>query len=531
MKRPDIRTLRVEDLSLEQRVGQMLFARHHTLLEDGRYDRLVTRGLIGGVQAAPYAAPPISRALGARLDAAVGIPLLVGADAEEGGVSVCPGALAIPSAGAIGSLNGAATARALARIVGRRLRAAGINTIFGPVLDVNRRPDGPMALRTYGSSMARVERLGTATLQGYLECGLVATAKHYPGGSSHSAEDSHIGVSERGQDLEAARRWDLRAYRTACRAGLNAVMTTHHRVREGRRCRPATFSRAAIGLLRAAGFDGLVISDSLAMGSLRAHWPAEAILRMALQAGHDMVLVDYNQDPAEAFDMMLAAVRRGAVPEAQVNASVARILRAKRRLASRAAPAPPTAGEQAADAARIRAAAAQAVAWRAPSPIDAGAVDLILFNRASTPPVRHEVALPVSRKNGFRDRLNAFFPGARCRPVSEWPVLEIEAVLRAAAPARRVVVSAEAAACAYRGTTDYSEPFLALIRALAPKIEAFLQFGNPNAVRKLPSGLKNVIIAFAGPTAEQAVLDSLMQPGRARGRFRVPAGPRAERAP
>ena len=94
MKRPAIRIPRVEDLSLEQRVGQMFFARHHALLEDARYADLAARGLIGGVQVAPCATPLMSRALRAELDTAVGIPLLVGADAEEGGVSACPGALA-----------------------------------------------------------------------------------------------------------------------------------------------------------------------------------------------------------------------------------------------------------------------------------------------------------------------------------------------------------------------------------------------------------------------------------------------------
>ncbi len=522
MPRPPIQDLRVTDLSLEEQVGQMLFARHHTLLDDPRYAPLLERGLIGGVQVAPGGAAPFSPALRARIDAAVGIPVLAGADAEEGGASVCPGGLPIPSAGALAALGCPDTARALGRIVGRQLMASGITMVFGPVLDVNRLPDGVMALRAYGSRMQEVERLGAATLEGYLASGLVASGKHYPGGSSHSAEDNHIVSDTVGQDLDQVRRWDLRAYRAAMRAGLNAVMTTHHPVREDGRCRPATFSRAAIGLLRAEGFDGLVISDSLAMAALRTQWTNAEILRQALAAGHDLLLVDYAQDPAEAYAMMLAAVRAGAVPADQVAASAARILRAKRRLA--AAPTPVLSDDERAQAASaIRAAAARAVDWRAPAPLDPASVGLILWSRPAPPPVRNEVVLH-SADRGFRGRLAALFPAAALREVSDWPVREIEGVLRTAAPVARVLVVAEAANCAYRGTVDYSEPFLALVRALRSKIAGFLHFGNPNAIRRLPAGLPNLIVAFSGATAEQAALDVLQHPDLPRGRFRLPDG-------
>ena len=47
----------------------------------------------------------------------------------------------------------------------------GINMIYDPVFDVHLPRDGYMNLRAYGSKMAAVVKLGTATLKGYLPRG------------------------------------------------------------------------------------------------------------------------------------------------------------------------------------------------------------------------------------------------------------------------------------------------------------------------------------------------------------------------
>ncbi len=515
-----IQTTGIAELSLEQKVGQMLFARHHTLLDDPRYAPLIERGLIGGIQVAPLAATPFSAELRDQINARMLLPVLVGADAEEGGALVCRQGTPIPCAGALGSLGCAKTAQAMARITARQLLATGINTVFGPVFDVNLFPDGVMALRAYGSTMENVARLGTAVLQGYLDEGLVATAKHYPGGSSHSIEDNHIASAEHGLELEAIAGWDMLAYRAGMRIGMNAVMTTHHPVQENGRCLPATFSRAALDLLRAEGFDGIIVSDSLAMASLRTQWDNAEIIRMAMLAGHDMLLVDYAQDPAEAFEMMLSVARSGALSEERLNAAVARILRAKRRLAG-LAPVTLSAADHERNAQAVRAAAARAICLRNAAPFDLSAPCLLLINRASGPAVRNEVVLQ-GRHDGFERQLQEIFPRAESVPVAEWPVREIEGVLRRVASVERVVMVAESPNHAYRGTVDYSEPLLALIRAIRCKLHAFVHFGNPNAVRRLPPDLKNLMIAFSGATAEQAVCDVLRDPALARGRFDLP---------
>jgi hypothetical protein len=108
--------------------------------------------------------------------------------------------------------------------------------------------------------------------------------------------------------------------------------------------------------------------------------------------------------------------------------------------------------------------------------------------------------------------------------VSEWPVTEIEAVLRRVAQAESVVIVAESVWYAYRGTGRYSQPFLSLVRAVQHRVRAFVSLGEPNAVGDLPPGLNNLIIPYCNATAEQAALDVLRNPDLARGNFTLPDG-------
>ena len=75
------------------------------------------------------------------------------------------------------------------------------------------------------------------------------------------------------------------------------------------------------------GFDGLVLTDSLAMDAVRLSYePGEAAV-LALEAGCDMLLMP--DDLPAAFDAVLAAAESGRLTEARLDESVERILRCK----------------------------------------------------------------------------------------------------------------------------------------------------------------------------------------------------------
>ena len=97
-----------------------------------------------------------------------------------------------------------------------------------------------------------------------------------------------------------------------------------------------TLSRKVIShlLKKELGFKGLVISDDLGMkGYLGSNLSQRAI--RAIQAGHDMVLliaVLKNQNIIKVFNDLVQALKEGKISQTQVNASVEKIIRLKKKL-------------------------------------------------------------------------------------------------------------------------------------------------------------------------------------------------------
>ena len=84
------------------------------------------------------------------------------------------------------------------------------------------------------------------------------------------------------------------------------------------------------GLLRKdLGFGGLIYTDSMGMAGVAAIYDAGEAAVRAIAAGNDVIL--HSPDDGAAFAALRDAVKAGRIPEAQVNRSVERILRAKAR--------------------------------------------------------------------------------------------------------------------------------------------------------------------------------------------------------
>ena len=88
---------------------------------------------------------------------------------------------------------------------------------------------------------------------------------------------------------------------------------------------PASLSPAVHKILREeCGFDGIAITDDLAMDAVKAYAKDGAVVVLALQAGNDMVVTtDYRtQIPA-----VIAAVQEGTLDESVIDDACLRVLR------------------------------------------------------------------------------------------------------------------------------------------------------------------------------------------------------------
>jgi len=97
--------------------------------------------------------------------------------------------------------------------------------------------------------------------------------------------------------------------------------------------RPASLSPKAIQLLRKdVGFDGVVITDDLAMeGAKQGGTVAQAAVN-AVSAGADMLIISSQpQEQADAYAAVVRAVEVGQISREQIDASLNRILKLKER--------------------------------------------------------------------------------------------------------------------------------------------------------------------------------------------------------
>lgn len=275
----------------------------------------------------PFAAASIFN----RLQAKAKIPLMNAGDFEAGVGFRLAGSTTLPRAMAMGAAGDERLVFEAGRIAALESRAIGVHVSFGPVMDVNNNPRNPVInTRSFGEIPERVGALGSAYVRGLAAGGMLSTLKHFPGHGDTDV-DTHLGLATIVHPRERLDALELVPFRAGLRAGANAVMVAHIALPalDATPGTPATFSRPIVtGLLRdEMQFDGLVYTDSMKMQAITAMvTPGEAAVR-ALTSGADLV-IDSPDDRA-AFSAVKAAVERGALARAQVDASVRRVLRAK----------------------------------------------------------------------------------------------------------------------------------------------------------------------------------------------------------
>jgi beta-N-acetylhexosaminidase len=261
------------------------------------------------------------------------LPLFIAADLEAGPSTRIRFATAFPGNMALGASGRDQDAYDTGAIIALEGRAVGINFVFAPVVDVNNNPANPIInIRSYGQDPAQVGNLAGAFIRGLREHGMLATAKHFPG-HGDTGIDSHIALPVIAAGRARLDSVELVPFRTAMRAGVDAVMSAHIAMpglTSGSDI-PATLSGAVLDTLlrHDLGFGGLVVTDALNMGAIVAKYGAAQSAVLALEAGADILLMP--TDAHSAIEAVVAAVERGEVSEARIDSSVARIFAAKAR--------------------------------------------------------------------------------------------------------------------------------------------------------------------------------------------------------
>ncbi|MCW2736781.1 glycoside hydrolase family 3 N-terminal domain-containing protein, partial [Nocardioides sp.] len=252
-------------------------------------------------------------------------PLFLGVD-QEGGVveRMRSAATRFPTFMSAGAAGDPALTQQAYAASGNELRGLGFTVDFAPDADVTSGPEDPtIGSRSASSSPDTVAEQVVAAANGFMEAGVLPVIKHFPGHGSVPA-DSHLTLPVQTKSREELDASDLVPFRDAVEAGLPAVMVGHLDVRAIDPRVPSSLSRkVGTDLLRdELGFDGLVVTDSLAMAAVtRGRDPGRTAVQ-AVRAGADVLLMPPS--PATARSALVRAVRTGTLSRRRLEQSAAR---------------------------------------------------------------------------------------------------------------------------------------------------------------------------------------------------------------
>ncbi len=323
----------MKTMSTEEKVGQMFFARCR---KDTAIADLETYSFGGyvlfGIDIKEETRDTLKTTIQSYQNASA-IKLLIGVD-EEGGkivrISRYPEFRAVPfhSPQSLYAEGGYPLIASDTTEKATLLKTLGINVNLAPVCDISIDPDNYIYDRTFGKGGEETAQYVKTVVETMNSNDIGCVLKHFPGYGDNV--DTHKGISIDSRSYDSFLNSDFIPFQAGIEAGAGSVLFSHTIVTCMDADLPASLSPAVHGVLRdKLGFDGVMITDDLAMAAIRRYIGDEASAVMAIKAGNDLIL---SSDFDIQIPSVLAAVENGTISEERINESVLKILIWKLRL-------------------------------------------------------------------------------------------------------------------------------------------------------------------------------------------------------
>ena len=208
------------------------------------------------------------------------------------------------------------------------LREIGVNVNFAPVCDVSIDRSDFIYARSFGKDAQTTADYIAKVVPAYADAGVACVLKHFPGYGNNA--DTHTGIAVDERSYETFETSDFLPFSAGIAEGAPFVLVSHNIVNCMDASLPASLSPKVHEILRGTlGFDGVVVTDDLAMDAVKAYAQDGRVAVLALQAGNDMIVTtDYRTQIPQVID----AVRSGEIDEREIDAHVYRVLHEKQAL-------------------------------------------------------------------------------------------------------------------------------------------------------------------------------------------------------
>ncbi len=329
---------RVAHMTLEEKVGQLFFVRcpETGAAEDVKNYHLGGLLLFGRDYkdaGGEWLTQDDFTAAVQSYQAAADIPLFIGSDEEGGTVtraSKNPNLFSapLPSPQELYTAEGMDGLLGTTRTYNEQLKALGINVNFAPVCDVSTDKNDFIYARSFGKDAQNTADYIAKAVPEYEAAGVACVLKHFPGYGNNV--DTHTGIAVDERSYETFETADFLPFSAGIAAGAPFVLVSHNIVNCMDASLPASLSPKVHEILRGTlGFDGLIVTDDLAMDAVKSYAQDGSVAVLALQAGNDMIVTtDYQTQ----IPQVIAAVQSGEIDEREIDAHVYRVLHEKQAL-------------------------------------------------------------------------------------------------------------------------------------------------------------------------------------------------------
>lgn len=325
-------------MSLDEHIGQLMSIRAHS--DKGpehiaKIDKLIKNYHVGGLtffQGTPEKQVELTNRY---QKLAKRVPLMIAMDAEWGvGMRFKSKVVNFPRQLLLGAIQDNRLIYKMGAEVAKQFHRLGMHINFAPVADVNNNPKNPVInTRSFGEDRYNVAVKSYMYTKGMEDNGIMACAKHFPGHGDTDV-DSHYDLPVITHDRNRLDSIELFPFRVMAQHGVGSMMVAHLHVPilDSTPNLPTSLSRpTTTDLLRKdLDYDGLIFTDGLGMKGVTKHYKSGEVEAKALVAGNDVLLLP--QDVAASVREIKRYLKEDLLSQAQLEASVKRVLRAKYRL-------------------------------------------------------------------------------------------------------------------------------------------------------------------------------------------------------
>lgn len=322
----------ISDMSLEEKIGQMIFLHYR-----GEDMEILQKYQFGGIILfADFFKRKSPDAVVSGIEKLQGtgkIPLLIGVD-EEGGSVIRLSKYKVLVSHKFLSPQDLYAAGGMEQVVSdaaeksKVLLEYGINVNLAPVADVSTSSSDYIYERTFGRSAMETAEYVEAVVGEMSRQQVGSVLKHFPGYGDN--RDTHKGFAVDDRSYEGFQESDFLPFQAGIEAGADSVLVSHNIVTCMDAELPASLSLAVHKILREnMQFDGVIMTDDLAMDAISETNFGESPAVLAVLAGNDMIITtDYKRD----VEAVLQAVQEGRISEALLDEAVFRVLSWKLKL-------------------------------------------------------------------------------------------------------------------------------------------------------------------------------------------------------